>query len=1112
LALNGTPSTGNVTVTNGKVVPGTGGTNPYDPSGTFSCSSDKQFSVDRLPLEATVGWDATLNGNLAEQLQEPSLMGAYEGAAITVLAKGVKFPAGSAPFGSDVFPVGTTLLGQRNCTTTSRGVTTNPFPSNFQCNPSSIDGLGITNSSQGGGGVFVHAWAHNLQIANNRVYNNSGTLAGGIAVGQGEFPGQYLGGNPATPNADPGSCQNGSSNTQLPYCFNLNVNVHNNMVALNSSLGDELFSSTPSGSGGVVFCTGDDYYKFQYNWVCGNLSSGDGGGMSHLGFSWNADIEHNWFLFNQSQNPTVPTNGGGLAILGAPDTDPVCGVEPDADCPSGTSDGTGPGLVINANLFLGNSAESGSGGGIRMHGVNGTELTFFPSQPNKWYSPSVTNNIIVNNVAGWDGAGISLQDAVAVDLINNTIMSNDSTASAGILFNTLGAPLSSSPGSSCANAAGTASCPQPAGVVSTTHSPTLSLNLSGLPLVNGHHLACPNSRPNCDLFSNPRLYNDVIWQNRTFQIGVLPGGPNPTYQQNLVTLFNSAFTGTTTGIAAPSQTATGACTVASYWDIGVRGDTGPANHGSGFTLAPLYSFLYDAGDYPGATGPSHNNGADPAVVAQYCNGSRVPPESYCTNPAGKKVPCGWQVPPGIADATVPNPPFTLAPAATVDEGNNWVNVSWGPLALVHPVTGATLGNYVPASGGSPTVNWVPAMLPGGDPNPAYNQAPNTDYFGNLRKTNNAVDAGAVEFLGNAVAVVTVTPTSLVFPNTTTGTTSAALTLTVSNTGGAPFTGMNVAFAPTTGPFSRPNGNAGGTCGATLNPGTCTINVVFTPTAAGAANGTVAITGSVVVTNSPVALSGTGVAPVLPMVTLTPAGGHAYGNVAVGLSTANAPTFDFTLTNAGPVGTFNAGFGGIAVTPVPFSLTGAGTFPAAAPNCGGPLAAGTSCTIRVRFRPQATGAFTGTLTVTGTSGGNAVTVGNSPAALTGTGITSVGFAGPVPALTTTDPLQVLAVKTGTITVTNLLATNLTIGNVTGNGPGASVRVTGNSTSGTFSKTTGTSALDTCTNKTLASGATCQVNVTFTPTVLQLLSPTSTGTLTITDTGGLTATQAFTFPGN
>ncbi len=70
---------------------------------------------------------------------------------------------------------------------TSSTVATNPFPSNFSCNPSGIDGVAITQSSQGGGGIFVHGWAHNIQIANNRLYNNAGTLAGGINVGQGEF-------------------------------------------------------------------------------------------------------------------------------------------------------------------------------------------------------------------------------------------------------------------------------------------------------------------------------------------------------------------------------------------------------------------------------------------------------------------------------------------------------------------------------------------------------------------------------------------------------------------------------------------------------------------------------------------------------------------------------------------------------------------------------------------------------------------------------------------------------------------------------------------------------------------------------------------------------------
>ncbi len=140
--------------------------------------------IDRLPLEATVGWDATLNGNLAELLQEPSLMGAYEGAGITVLGKGLDFH-GQDPWNdgteAGAFPAVTTLLtgvvsnpasttgaghlmvGDSNplCKNGTSG--TNRFPSNFICNPSSIDGLTITNSSQGGGGIFVHGWAHYLK-------------------------------------------------------------------------------------------------------------------------------------------------------------------------------------------------------------------------------------------------------------------------------------------------------------------------------------------------------------------------------------------------------------------------------------------------------------------------------------------------------------------------------------------------------------------------------------------------------------------------------------------------------------------------------------------------------------------------------------------------------------------------------------------------------------------------------------------------------------------------------------------------------------------------------------------------------------------------------------
>src|SRR5947207_14055720 len=127
---------------------------------------------------------------MAELLQEPSLMGALEGAGITVLAKGVLFPTGSEPFGLTATPEGSFPTGsllQNNSTgstppsalfSTPQGcdpntsTAHNPYPSNFYCNPSSIDGLMITDSSQGGGAISAHGWGHDLQIATNRVTHN----------------------------------------------------------------------------------------------------------------------------------------------------------------------------------------------------------------------------------------------------------------------------------------------------------------------------------------------------------------------------------------------------------------------------------------------------------------------------------------------------------------------------------------------------------------------------------------------------------------------------------------------------------------------------------------------------------------------------------------------------------------------------------------------------------------------------------------------------------------------------------------------------------------------------------------------------------------------------
>src|SRR4029077_7484949 len=117
----------------------------------------------------------------------------------------------------------------------------NQWKSNFVCNPSRIDGISVVNSSQGGGGIFVHGWGHFLEVSNNRVKANGGTIAGGISVGNAE--------------SDPGGLA-ADGVTMLPGLLDTHVNMHNNPVTQNAAYGDELNSPTTMGAGGVTFCTG----------------------------------------------------------------------------------------------------------------------------------------------------------------------------------------------------------------------------------------------------------------------------------------------------------------------------------------------------------------------------------------------------------------------------------------------------------------------------------------------------------------------------------------------------------------------------------------------------------------------------------------------------------------------------------------------------------------------------------------------------------------------------------------------------------------------------------------------------------------------------------------
>lgn len=392
----------------------------------------------------------------------------------------------------------------------------------FQTIPSRIDGFTITGGDTGGG-IFVNGWAHRLEISNNRVVGNSGYYHGGIRVGR--------------PFEDPTG--NG------PFGFNNDVTIHHNAITTNGGLA--------GAGGGLSLCTGTDGYRVDGNFICGNFSAGDGGGIGHLGLSHNGRILNNRIVFNQSFNQGQSPNGGGVFIGG------------EAPAANGVTLGAGS-VSLDANLIQGNQAAAGHGGGVRTQFVNGMDVLLNPATPGSWYQVRLTNNMILNNVAGWTGGGLSLQDTARGSVINNTIANNDSTATVGNAF-TVGPDTSAK---------------QPAGISTESHSPGLVLAFGGLPG-----------------FSNPTLTNNIVWHNRAFHYETVAG-----VAQLLPAL------------APPSP---GSCAggTAYYWDLGALGDIDPSTPNPSATLNPTYSVLTSTTGY-GAT----NISSDPLFASQYCNGAR----------------------------------------------------------------------------------------------------------------------------------------------------------------------------------------------------------------------------------------------------------------------------------------------------------------------------------------------------------------------------------------------------------------------------------------------------------------------------------------------------------
>jgi hypothetical protein len=423
-----------------------------------------------------------------------------------------------------------------------------------------IDGFTIRGADTGGG-VVVNGFAHYLEISNNRIINNSGFFNGGIRLG-----------HPFLTTEDP---EGVFTRTDANNDF---IRISHNQVSMNGGF--------DGAGGGISLYNGSDNYVVSENFICGNFALQDGAGIGHLGMSNLGLIEDNTILFNENFNQMVTVNGGGISISGEapitcpiiPETgqpDPACLADPDRVLTPGSGS-----VTISRNRLQGNSSGAGDGAGIRLSRINGQDIAANPDDDGTlWHRIDVINNMIVNNVAALAGGGISLQDAVQVNILHNTVAHNDSTATAGEAF-TPGVPSVSNPQGG-------------AGIASRVHGTELAALLTNV----ADQLQNPDPG-----YSNPQLVNNIIWQNRQFYFQV-----NDT---------------------DPANVLYGLCP--DIDNIGLGCDTAPVFNdlavlpeGTG-ALNPTFSLLTDTTGYDGT-----NFTGDPLFYAEYFNGNR---ESTITLP------------------------------------------------------------------------------------------------------------------------------------------------------------------------------------------------------------------------------------------------------------------------------------------------------------------------------------------------------------------------------------------------------------------------------------------------------------------------------------------------
>jgi hypothetical protein len=216
--------------------------------------------------------------------------------------------------------------------------------------------------------------------------------------------------------------------------------------------------------------------------------------------------------------------------------------------------------------------------------------------------------------------------------------------------------------------------------------------------------------------------------------------------------------------------------------------------------------------------------------------------------------------------------------------------------------------------------------------------------GNL-SVSDAIKTQTITLFGTGLQppAIGVTPAQLSFSAQPVGQAALPITLSITNTGGAPMNNIGFQIA---GQSASSFSQSASTCGAALNSGSsCKVQVTFSPAAAGQLTAMLIVTSSTLGV-APVQVPLIGIGQAASGITITPAQ-MVFTQPSLGQASVAQTA---TITNTSSIAA-----SGLALSvPSPFSLV--------LNTCNATLAAGGSCSTGVVFTPTANGVVTGALTV------------------------------------------------------------------------------------------------------------------------------------------------------